>query len=170
MPIKPVKFIISLDDINDLNIGEEEISAIKDRLKYRYTFGTNFNDVVTIFPFTIAQNMRTEERIVRKLNYTVTHELIHGLLEDVELNTEEICHGLTMILNDDVESNRSGSGYGFLRRYSGRLEIVANDTEEEEEPQFEAQIPKAILTEAEITNANRNLSRERLAKFHVTIG
>lgn len=168
--MKPLKFVVTLEDIDDLNMTKEERIAVNDRLKGRHTFGTNFKTAVLIFPIVVAREMENEECIINKFNYTVTHELIHVLLEDIshEINIEETAHGLSMILNDDIVSNRTFSGYGFYKRFNKHIEIVIEDTEDEE-PQIEAQIPKAILTEAETVNANRNLSRERLRKFHETI-
>ena len=172
--MQPIRFVVALEDINDLNMTESERYGVEYRLRCCHMFGTAYHTAIIIFPVVVFNSMKTEERIVRKFNYTVTHEIIHVLLDDIscELGTdEEYAHAFSMLLNDDIESNRSGMGHKLYKRLKGTIEIVVSDTEDEEteEPQIEAQTRKAVLTEAEIVNANRNLSRERLAKFHETI-
>lgn len=153
--MKDVKFVVIAEDVGDLHFSEIESDMVFDRLRLKYSYGANFENAIVIFPAVVAKFMQTEERIISKLTYTVTHELIHVLLRDINFNNEERAHGLTMELNDDMESNKSGDGYDFYRLIHGRREIVVN-----EEPQ----------NVTEKTNAARNLSRMRLAQHHELTG
>jgi hypothetical protein len=156
MPIKTVEFVLYLSDVVNLGFSELTIQKIKQRLIDHFSFGTNLpENYVVIYPHIVAFEMHNEDKIVRKFNYTVLHELIHGLLEESELNTEEMCHAWSMILTDDRESNVSGQGHHYYQMLKGRTEIVVN-----EEPKFEA----------EKLNAARNLSRMRLVKHHELTG
>jgi hypothetical protein len=163
--MKDIKFVVKLEDIDDSNFSKDERDMILERLRLKYSYGSNFDTAIVIYPLVIAESMKTEERIIHKLNYTVTHELIHVLLRDVDFNDEETAHGLTMIINDDVDSNHSGQGKMFYNRFKGHIEIVAN-----EETKIEVQIPKILKNVTEKTNAARNLSRMRLAQRHELTG
>jgi len=157
--MKDVEFVVTLEDIDDLNFTSEERREINERIKYCLSFGTNFSDVVLVYPTVIAQELKKENAIIAKFTYTVVHELIHALLHDVNFNNEDNAHGLTMMITDDIVSNKSNNGGIFYRQFNEKCEIVVNDTEDEE-PQFEA----------EKLNAARNLSRIRLAKHHELTG
>lgn len=162
--------VMYLSDVENLGFSEDTIRYIKDRLSGRFSFGTNLpENYVVVYPHIVAFEMKTEDKIIHKFNYTVVHELTHGLLQDTELNTEPLCHALSMILTDDIESNVSGLGHADYRTMKGRIEIVANDTEDEE-PQTEAQTPEPPQNMAERTNAARNLSIMRLAQHHELTG
>jgi hypothetical protein len=163
-----------MDDIEDLNLTPFERQAVEERLRIHYTFGTHMPSVIVIFPKYIAEDFPEESDFIRKINYTVTHEIIHSLLADVndeKFNNEEIAHGCSMILNQDIESNHSHSGMDFYNDHIGKIEIVVNNSEEPESEavQIETQIPEATQTVTEKMNIARKMSIERLEKFHVTI-
>lgn len=153
----------------------EEQEGIRERLNHKYTFGTNFDSAITIFPYVIARDMKTEEAIIRKLNYTVPHELIHVMLREVELNCEDNAHGLTMILTENISSNLSGLGHEFYDDAKTSNTVVlenADDVEEEETEQArtEAQVAEEAYKVPITTNEARESSRKRLAIKHELIG
>lgn len=155
-----MEFVLTLKDVENLGFSELTIQKIKQRLSDKYSFGTNLpENYVVIYPHIVAFEMQNEDRIVRKFNYTVLHELIHGLLEEYSINTEEMCHALSMIITDDCESNVSGQGQHYYKLLKGQIEAVVNDTEDKE--------PQNVT---EKTNAARNLSRMRLAQHHELTG
>lgn len=113
--VNDVRFLVFAEDVNALNIIDEDKMILRKRLANQKTFGctpkpqfAQEDYAIDIFLVLIAKEFRTEQQIIRKLEYTVVHELIHLL---GEIDDENLAHSATMIICDDHESNRSDLGY-----------------------------------------------------------
>jgi hypothetical protein len=122
--IKPIRFVCSEEDITDLK-GTSDYEAIIRRLKEKFSCGTHLDDVIVIYPHIIAETLKEEDKIIKKLTYTAVHELIHNLLCSVSLNSENNAHGLSMLILNDTDSNLCGIGFETLEKFQRRhIEII----------------------------------------------
>lgn len=110
-----VRFLVFAEDVNALNTIDEDKMILRKKLANQKVFGVSPRPqyaqgdyAITVFPVAIIKEFQTEERIIKKLEYTVVHELIHLL---GETDSEDLAHAITMITCNDHESNRSDLGY-----------------------------------------------------------
>ena len=106
---------------------------LKMRLESGYCFGcieaTEYKEIY-VFVNNVASTFREPEAIIEKLNYTVCHEVIHGLLKT---RNESLVHSYTLaLMKPFMKKILKIHKRNYPRYYQKKVPVIFLDSEETE--------------------------------------